>query len=299
MTTSKQLTLPGAIVKKSNEIVRSRMRLENAYAARVFTSFVACIAETDKDFQEYVIPASAIIHSDNMGGKAYKLIRKALKTIAGYTVEMPLPIEDEQDEKEPPYAIYPLFSKAQYRKGKISAQIHPDLKPHFIALATHFTSYNLLDYLLLSGTYSQRLFEILNSYAKTNTTVIIQLPDLHRMLNTPTALQKRFPDMRRRVLEPAHKEINNKTRLEYEWVPVKDGRNVVAIEFVFSKKAKEDAQKKQAEKERKATNKYIGLSVACWKEKGGKAFLVDDKCPDAKPKTKKCAACKRMGYFAE
>lgn len=297
MTTNKQLTLPGATVKKSNEIVRSRMRLENAYAARVFTSIIACIKDTDKDFQEYVIPASAVINSDDMGGKAYTLVRQALKTITGYTVELPLPIEDEQDEKEPPYAIYPLFSKAQYRKGKITAQIHPDLKPHFIALATHFTSYNLLEYLKLSGTYSQRLFEILNSYAKTNISKKIDLLDLHRMLNTPESF-KRFPDFRRKVLEKSHKEIISKTDLEYEWEPVKDGRNIVAIEFIFSKKAKEEAQKKQAEKDRLAVNKYVQQAFACWKEKGGKSFLVAEKCPVTKPKTKKCSACKRMGYFA-
>lgn len=297
MTTNKQLTLPGAIVKKSNEIVRSRMRLENAYAARVFTSVIACIKDTDKDFQEYIIPASAVINHDDMGGKAYTLVKQALKTITGYTVELPLPIEDEQDEKEPPYAIYPLFSKAQYRKGKITAQIHPDLKPHFIALATHFTSYNLLEYLKLSGTYSQRLFEILNSYAKTNISKKIDLLDLHRMLNTPVTLQ-RYSDFRRFVLDKAHKEIISKTELEYEWEPVKEGRNIVAIEFIFSKKAKEEAQKKQAEKDRISVNKYVGQAVTCWKEKGGKSYLVKGKCPDAKPKTKKCAACKRMEYFA-
>lgn len=298
MTTTKQLTLPGPTVKKSNEIVRSRMRMENVYAARVFTSVIACIKDTDKDFQEYVIPSSALIHPDDKGGEVYRRIRDALKTITGYTVEIPLPIESERDKKEPPYAIYPLFAKAQYRDGKITAQVHPDLKPHFIALATQYTSYNLLDYLKLSGTYSQRLFEILNSYAKTEPYIKIDIPDLHRMLNTATALQKRFPDLRRRVLEPTHKEINNKTDLEYEWNPIKEGRNIVSIEFVFSKKAKEEAQKKQAEKERKSVNKYIVQALTCWKEKGGKAYLVKGKCHDAKPKTKKCEACKKMDYFA-
>lgn len=297
MPPTKQLILPGATVKKSNEIVRSRMRLENVYAARVFTSVIACIKNTDKDFQEYVIPASTVINAGDMGGKAYTLIRQALKTITSYTVELPLPIESEHEKKEHPYAIYPLFSKAQYRNGKITAQVHPDLKPHFISLATHYTSYNLLEYLKLSGTYSQRLFEILNSYAKTYPDIKIKLPELHYMLNTPPALQ-RYPDLRRRVLETAHKEINNKTDLKYEWEPIKDGRNVVEINFIFLKKAQEEAQKKQAEKERLAVNKYIQQAFACWKEKGGKAFLVNEKCPVAKPKTKKCINCKRMGYFA-
>lgn len=295
---TKQLTLPGATVKKSNELVRSKMRLNNTYAARVFTTIASCIKESDEDFKEYTFPASVFIDPNDKGGKAYKLIRQALKDITGYSVELPLPIEDEQDEKEPPYAIIPLFAYAHYRKGNITVQIHPKLKPQFIALATHFTSYNLLEYMKLSGTYSQRIFEILNSYSKTNTTVTIVLPELQRILSTPDSMN-RYPDFKRYVLERAHKEITEKTDLEYEWEPIKEGRTVVAIDFIFSKRAKEEAQKKQAEKERVKTNKYVGQAVTCWREKGGKAALVNGKCPAAKPKTKKCSACKRMDYFAE
>lgn len=296
---NKQLTLPGATVKKSNELVRSRMRLNNTYAARVFTTVASCIKESDKDFQEYTFPASAFIDPNDKGGKAYKLIRQALKDITSYAVELPLPIEDEQDEKEPPYVFYPLFSKAYYRKGQVTVQIHPDLKPHFIALASHFTSYNLLEYMKLSGTYSQRIFEILSSYEKTHTSITIPLPDLQKMLNTPESMN-RYPDFKRYVLVRAHKEISEKAdKLEYEWEPIKTGRTVTAIEFIFSKKAKEEALAKQAERERKSLNKNVKLAVDCWKAKGGKSFLVKDKCPDAKPKTKKCIACKAMGYFAK
>ena len=297
MTTNKQLTLPGATVKKSNELVRSKLRLNNVYAARVFTTVASCIKESDADFKEYTFPASVFVDPNDKGGVTYKRIKQSLKDITGYSVEIPLPIEDEQDEKEPPYMIIPLFAYAHYRKGQVTVQIHPKLKPQFIALAGHFTSYNLLEYIKLSGTYSQRIFEILNSYAKTNTTITIPLSDLQNMLNTPESMN-RYSDFRRYVLALSHKEITEKTDLEYEWEPIKTGRTVTAIEFIFSKRAKEEAQKKQAEKERVKTNKYIGMAFTCWKEKGGKAALVDEKCSVAKPKTKKCSACKRLGYFA-
>lgn len=295
---NKQLTLPGATVKKSNELVRSKMRLNNVYAARIFTTVASCIKESDEDFQEYTFPANVFVDPNDKGGATYKRIRQALKDITGYSVEIPLPIEDKQDEKEPPYMIIPLFAFAHYRKGQVTVQIHPKLKPQFIALATHFTSYNLLEYIKLSGTYSQRIFEILSSYEKTNASIVIALPELQKMLDTPDSMN-RYPDFRRKVLEKSHAEINAKSDLEYEWEPIKKGRTVTAIEFIFSQKAKEQAQAKQAERERKSLNKNIGLAVDCWKEKGGKSFLVKDKCPDAKPKTKKCMACKKMGYFAD
>lgn len=297
MTATKQLALPGAVVKKSNQLVRSKLRIENVYAARIFTTVASCIKESDEDFQEYTFSSSVFVDPNDKGGAIYKRIKQTLKDITVYSVEIPLPIEDKQDEKEPPYAIIPLFAYAHYRKGNVTVQIHPKLKPQFIALGKLYTSYNLIDYLKLAGTYSQRIFEILNSYAKTNSIVTITLIELYRMLNTPETLQ-RYSDFRRFVLEKSHKEINEKTDLEYEWEPVKKGRTVMAIEFIFSKKAKAEAIVKQKEKELIRLNKYAGVAVACWKAKGGKAFLVNNKCPDAKPKTKKCETCKRMGYFA-
>lgn len=290
---NKQLTLPGTTVKKSNEIVRARMRLDNTYAARVFTSVISCIKDADKDFQEYTLPASAFIDPNDKGGRPYKLVKKALESITSYAVELRL----SDDEEEPDYAFIPLFAYAEYRKGHVTVQVHPKLKPHFIQLASHFTSYNLLEYLRLSGTYSQRLFEVLNSYQRTHTHKEISLDELQAMLNTPASLS-RYPDFKRYVLARAHKEIIERTDLDYEWTPIKNGNQVVAIDFVFSQKALVEAQKKQVEKERVAMNKYVGQAVTCWKEKGGKSFLVDGKCPTAKPKTKKCSACKRMEYFS-
>ena len=292
-TPSKQLTLPGTMVKKSNEIVRARMRLDNVYAARVFTSVISCIKETDKDFQEYTLPVSAFVDPNDKGGRPYKLVKKALESIVSYAVELRL----SDDEDEPDYAFIPLFAYAEYKKAHVTVQVHPKLKPHFIQLATHFTSYNLLEYLRLSGTYSQRLFEILNSYQKTCTNKEIALCELQTMLNTPLSMN-RYPDFKRYVLARAHKEITERTDLDYEWTPIKKGKQIIAINFVFSKKALAEAQKKQAEKERKSANKYSLQAFTCWKEKGGKSGLSNGKCQEPKPKTKKCAACKEMGYFA-
>lgn len=286
----KQLTLPGELVKKSNDFVRSRLKLENATAGKVFTSIIACIRPEDKDFKDYQIPASALFTPDDKGGRRYTLVRKALKAITGYVVEM-----DLGEGPDPDYVMYPLFSKASYRNGIITAQVHPELKPHFIELAKNFTSYNLLDYLVLSSIYSQRLFEILNSYEKTCPAIKIPLEQLHFMLDTPDSFKKRFPDFRRKVLEQAHKEVSQKTRLEYEWVAIKQGRTVTAVHFIFSKKALEAQQKEEYQKRLQLQKKHVGPALKC--AKATKPSFVDEKCPIERPKTGKCQFCKELGYF--
>lgn len=286
---TKQLTLPGELVKKSNEFVRSRLKLESATAGKIFTSIIACIRPEDKDFKDYQIPASALFQPGDKGGRSYSLIRKALKTITSYVVEM-----DLSEGIEPDYVMYPLFAKALYKNGIITAQVHPDLKPHFINLAK-FTQYNLLDYLVLSSTYSQRLFEILNSYEKTCPAIKISLDQLHFMLDVTESLKQDFAQFRRRVLEQAHKEITQKTRLEYEWSPIKQGRTVVSIHFIFSKKALEERQKEEQQKRTQQQRKYIKLALDCAKEM--RQDFVEGKCPKEKKKTIKCRLCKQLGYF--
>lgn len=286
---TKQLTLPGELVKKSNEFVRSRLKLDSATAGKIFTSIIACIRSEDKDFKDYQIPASALFQPGDKGGRSYSLIRKALKTITSYVVEM-----DLSEGAEPDYVMYPLFAKALYKNGIITAQVHPDLKPHFINLAK-FTQYNLLDYLVLSSTYSQRLFEILNSYEKTCPAVNVSLDQLHFMLDTTESLKQDFAQFRRRVLEQAHKEITQKTRLKYEWIPIKQGRTVVSIHFIFSKKALEERKKEEQQKCSQQQRKYIKPALDCAKEM--RQDFVEGKCPKEKKKTIKCRMCKSMGYF--
>jgi len=285
-----QLMLPLEEVHKSNQFVRSKLKLDDVVTARIFTSIISCIKATDTDFMEYTIPVSKIFPFETSGGKRYALAKKSLKAITSHVVEIP-----HSDEENPDFDIYPLFSGATYKSGEITAQVHPKLKAHFIELASNFTSYNLLDYLVLSSTYAQRLFEILNSYAKSYPSVRIRLEELHRMLNTPDSLQNRFPDFRRRVLELSHREITEKTQLSYDWKAIKKGRSIAEIEFIFSKKEKEKREKDAQLKTLERRRKHMKPALACAKETHPR--FQNGRCPVERPRTLKCRLCKEMFYF--
>ncbi|MEE9303229.1 MAG: replication initiation protein [Thiotrichaceae bacterium] len=48
---------------------------------------------------------------------------------------------------------------------------------------------------------------------------------------------ERFANLKARVIEPAIKELNQKTSIEVKWVPIKKGRTVERLEFRFEEKA--------------------------------------------------------------
>ena len=250
---TKQLMLPGAQVKKSNEFVRSKLKVNDALAGRILACFVSLIKSDDKDFLEHRIPAGAVL--SNAGGKDYKELRDSCQMLAGAAIERKLESKDS-------FVFSPLFASIGYEKGVVFAKINPELKSMLLELQARFTKYNLLEYMALPSVYSQRMFEILKSYSSLEE-VVLHLEDLHRMLDTPETLRANFKNFRLRVLEKASHDINLKTSLDFEWEPLKQGRAVVSVKFFFREKRKGLVRPRGAVK----TIPDHKEALACWLEK--------------------------------
>ena len=61
----------------------------------------------------------------------------------------------------------------------------------------------------------------------------MDLGDLQHAMDAPESYKKNFKDLRRWVIEPAVKELTEKDGWLIEWQPVKAGRKVAAVKFVF------------------------------------------------------------------
>jgi plasmid replication initiation protein len=273
-----------SIVKKSNILCRASWAPEVIWEARLVALVASKINVRDKDFHIYEIPIADVLTDTNRGGESYKIIDKA----TDYSMARIIKI---QNEKTGGWVKYSLFSKCEYdpQKGNITVRFDPDLKPHYLNLKKQFAKYDLSQFLLLPSTYSQRLYEILKSWDDRQD-VKIKLSDLHIMLNVPKSLKSVYKNFRRRVLEKAHTDIIKHTSLKYQWEPIKKGRKVEAIKFIFSKKqikkvsAKKDPQQKcQTQKQR---NNLGQAAIKCHKQRNGT-------CKEDQPKGV-CEVCKIM-----
>lgn len=284
-----QLTLPGEIVKKSNELVRSKISISSVIGSRILASLIACIKKDDTQFKDtYSIEIKNLITDD--GGKSYSSIKSICRELAKATAE--IEFEDiEEPDSDPIFYSFPFFSMIKYRKGVVSAKFNDSIGPLILDLKECFTRYNLVEYLLLPSIYSQRIFEILKSWNDGRNEKNIIISELHEMLNAPESFKKDFRQFRTRVLEKAHKDITSKTSLHYEWEPVKKGRAVVAVRFIFAKeKALASATRAKAAKEEKARqsrNELGLLALACLKERG-------QACEGGHQKDTVCEVCKKI-----
>lgn len=293
--TVEQLPLPGGIVKKSNVIARASWQPKSKWEPRIVALVASKVRTEDEDFYTYRIPVTELagVSDENLSGYQYQEIAKSIERLGKATIRI-------QGKNPRNFIQYTIFAKCGYEDGYLIVGFHPDLKPHYLQLGKHFTEFNLFEYLLLPSSYSQRMFEILKSWAGLPE-VILSVAELHEMLNTPESIRKDFRQFRTRVLEKAHKDIQEKTRLRFEWEPVKAGRSVESIRFMFGpgRRAIAEAEQqkaKEAKKSRLATQRFL-RAAECAKGKQGNCATQDNKPIICKMCIEKdfCADIRRRG----
>lgn len=283
------------IVVKHNNLIRAKINIEDVNSARILASLIAKIDNNSCYIPELTIYAKDIINSK--GGENYNRIKKVIDKLVKSTVSIKY-----EDGPIPYYRALPFFSDIIYKKGEITAKFNDRLYDLLLCLNTHFTQYSLIEYIKLSTTYSQRLFEILKSYSKLEIKDI-ELKDLHKYLNTPTSHSKDFFRFRTKILEPAHKEITSKTDFYFEYEPIKGGKGgktspVTAVRFIFSKKkiepVKEKKEKEDKEKTAKNNNKNFLAAWNCIKSCKGNCDTLSKK-----PNKAACTICKTKNLLEE
>lgn len=271
-----QLTLPGEIVKKRNELVRGKINVANVDGSRILANLIACVRHDDTQFSDtYRVPVKDFM--SDQGGKSYANIKAMCRELAKATAEIE---EPDPDGPHPIFRIYTFFSSISYRKGVVEARFNQEMQPLLLDLKRCFTQYNLLEYLTLPSLYSQRLFEILKSWSNAPE-VLLSIGELHRLLDTPASFRADFRQFRTRVLEKAHKDIREKTSLRFEWEPVKAGRSVEAIRFLFAPGRKAIAEKEaeslKDQKRRRLQGQRMRRALECARAKKGECATQDNK----------------------
>lgn len=288
---TQQLTLPGEIVKKDNRLIRARITISSVEASRILANLVACIHTDDKELKHiYRVPVKDFL--TDTSGRAYKRVRGLCRELAQAIVEMETP---DPNGPHPTFKAGAIFSQIGYEKGLVEAEFNGHMAKFLLDLQQCFTQYSLIEYLKLPSIYSQRIFEILKSWGGQQE-VIIPIQELHRMLDTPASFKSDFREFRRWVLEKSHRDIVKNTSLQYEWEPIKSGRSVKSIRFIFSQRRREisesEQQKAKDEKQRRLQTQRILRALECAKAKGGE-------CPTKDNRPIICKVCQQMALCEE
>ena len=102
-----------------------------------------------------------------------------------------------------------------------------------------FTQYLLSQTANLKSVYSSRLYELLIQWRSTGKTPIINLEDFRAQLGVEEDQYKLMSDFKKRVLDLAINDINEKTDIKATYQQHKKGRSISGFSFTFKQKKKD------------------------------------------------------------
>jgi len=123
-------------------------------------------------------------------------------------------------------------------EGYVRFRFNELLFPYLFELQSHFTKYKLQQACALRSIYSWRLLELFEQQKQMSKDgyrwLKISVDDFNHAMEVPKSYQKNFGIINQKIIEPAIKELSEKDNWIIEWKPIKNGRKVAMLEFVFS-----------------------------------------------------------------
>ena len=137
---------------------------------------------------------------------------------------------------EPAKVIMRWVGSVKYHKGEGWVELHwwPALLSHLTGIKKQFTTYQLKQASALRTASSWRLLELLTRF-EANGWAEYDIDDFCVSMGATPKQKADFAAIRRKIIEPAVKELQEKDGWLINWQPVKAGRKVKALRFEFKK----------------------------------------------------------------
>lgn len=189
---------------------------------------------TDKDLTIHA--ESYINHFNVHRNTAYKVLKDACKNL----FERRFSYEKLTPKGNIENVMSRWVQRISYVENEAFVRIKfsDDVVPLITNLEKHFTSYELEQVSSLTSAYAIRLYEVLIAWRSTGKIPMIEVQDLRLKLGVLDTEHQRMEAFKRRVLEPAVKQINEHTDITAEYEQHKQGRSIIGFSFKFKPKPK-------------------------------------------------------------
>jgi plasmid replication initiation protein len=219
-------------VTKANNLIEARYKLDVIEQKVV----LGCIA--------FIDPRKAMPESVTLTVEQYMQIYggdrsnayKHLRMVANSLKKREVIIQD--DEWVQHSAVWVSESKYYKQTGKLILWFSPTIRSYLADIKSKFTKYELNRIAQLNSSYSIRLFEMLIRFNDTGER-IVSVKSFRQQIGLSDDIYPKFADFRKRVLDAAVKELNNKTNLVIEYQTMKTGKKITAIKFDFEEAAQQ------------------------------------------------------------
>lgn len=168
---------------------------------------------------------------------AYEQLQDAAKQLYNRSITFYEAAYKRSGKPLPPTRVQMRWvGQVKYQEGEGWVELHwwPALMPHLTGLKKNFTSYQLQQASALRSVYSWRLLEMLTRFEGTGW-LEITIEDFAQSMDATEKQQENFANIRRKIIEPAVKELTTKDGWLIQWRPIKAGRKVSGLRFDFKR----------------------------------------------------------------
>jgi plasmid replication initiation protein len=166
---------------------------------------------------------------------AYDQLKSASKQLYKRSITFFEPAWKRNGKPLPPTIVHMRWvGQVKYQDGEgwVELSWWPALLPHLTGLRRQFTSYQLQQASALRSVYSWKLLELLTRFESTGWAEYT-IEDFAASMDATEKQRENFANIRRKIIEPAVKELTEKDGWLIQWEPIKAGRKVKAVRFTF------------------------------------------------------------------
>lgn len=252
--------LKNHVVFQHNNLIEARYTL-NLQEKRIIFLLMSEINPNDHILKKHYLKIEELIRLVGLKGQsAYSEIKRI--TLNLIKKELTVERVDKSEKLQTNW-----LSCAEYKdnEGIVGLAINSHLRPFLLQLRGHYTILQREAVLKIKSVYGVRLYELLKQ-KETFRSRDFDLEDLRYFCGIDDSTYSRYVDFKRRVLEIAKREINDKTDIRVEYEEIKHGRKVKGIRFKIMSnpsyfETKEERERKQflkhLQEENKARNPII------------------------------------------
>lgn len=233
-----------ALVVKHNDLIEARYQAFTVVEQRIILMLLGQIQKNDTDFKKYRVSVADFCRLTGLelNGGFYEHLRKTLTGLTSKSIYI---------KKEDGFLVTTWFADAEYKKseGWIEISISSKLKPYLLDLKAKYTQYQLDIAIQFKSQYAIRLYErlkkeaqIVREYKQKNSfEQKYSYEELREFFVIEKKLYSMFKDFRKWVIEPAVKEISDKSDLNITQVEyLKTGRKITHVCFYVTIRSREE-----------------------------------------------------------
>ena len=238
------------LIVKHNNFVEANYNL-TLTELKIIAKLSSMIQKEDDDITCYKFSLRKLLEELNLGKENYTHLIDSLDRLLTRII-----IIKRLDSNT--FLKTTFLSSTEYFLDDSTVELSFDkkLKSYLLQLKNNFTMYEFENVVALSSSYAIRIYELCKQYEKIKER-IIEIESLKEILDIKAKSYNRYDNFKRKVLEIAKREINEKTDIHISFEEIKTGRKVTSIKFNIVKKEFEKSEIKEAETKEKKYSEEV------------------------------------------